>query len=311
MGAAMKIIMRVALLFLVSLFITKANAAANCFWVGGTGSFTAINISSWASSTGGVPGTCAATSSIPMNTGDIATFDSASGGGTVTVTIDLINLQRIVCGTFGGTLDWSANNKNVTLTASPSMGCSGSGTKTVNLGNGTWTLSDNSNNGTLWDASAGGGTLTLNANGSTIAYTGVGTGFLQFDGGGKTYNTVTFSANSSGGAINVFSNNTFATLNIGAPNSVFFPQGGTQTVTNAFNWVGTSTNQILIAPGSVNSGVATIVSASGSTIQWSGLHNIIFTGTQPTVTNSFNFGGNSATITPPAIGGGGGKIIGG
>lgn len=298
--------LRVAfLLFALLCVMREASAAAACFWVGGTASFSAVNTASWASATGGTPGTCAATSGIPMNTGDIANFDASSGGGTVTVTIDLLNLQRISAGAFGGTLDWSANNKNVSITSTPGIIFSGVGTKTVNLGNGTWTLSDNSNNGIPWDASAGGGTLTLNANGSTVIYTGVGTQFQSFDGGGKTYNIVTFSANSGGGAVSIIGANTYATLNIGAPNTIYLLTSGTQTVTNAYSWVGSSSAQILILPAGINSGLATIATASGSTIQWAGLHNITFTGTQPTVTNSFDFGRNSATITPPASGGGG------
>lgn len=297
------------LLFALLCGAREASAAASCFYVGAPGNYN--DATKWSSSSGGSGSTCAATTGIPKNTGDIGNIDASSGSGTVTIDVDLFNLQSLRAGGFTGTVSWVANSKSGSFTSSPGITCNGTGTKTLALGSGTFTFSDNSNNATPFDASNGGGVCTITAGTSTLVYSGVGTGFQVFEGGGNSFATVTFSANSGGGSVNINGNNTFATLNIGAPNTVYFPQSGTTTITNAYAWIGTSSNQINIAPNGINSAITTIVTATGSTIQWAGLHNITNTGTQPTVTNSFNFGRNSATITPPASGGGGGKIIGG
>lgn len=296
------------LLFALLCGAREASAAASCFWVGGTGSYN--DATHWSSSSGGSGSTCAATAGIPKNTGDIGTADASSGGGTLTVDIDLFNLQSLRFGGFTGTVTWVANSKSGSFTASPGITCNGAGTKTIALGSGTFTFSDNSNNATPFDASNGGGVCTITPGTSTLVYSGVGTQFQVFEGGGNSFGTVTFSANSGGGVVSINGSNTFATLNIGAPNNIYFPQSGTTTITNAFTWVGTQSAKISLAPNGLNSAVTTIVTASGSTIQWAGLHNIVNSGTQPTVTNSFDFGRNSATISSPSVGSGG-KIIGG
>lgn len=291
------------LLCVLPLIITQANAAASCFYVGAPGNYN--DATKWSSSSGGSGSTCAATAGIPKNTGDIGNIDASSGSGTVTVDVDLFNLQSLRTGGFTGAVSWVANSKSGSFTSSPGLTCNGTGTKTLALGSGTFTFSDNSNNATPFDASNGGGVCTITPGTSTLVYSGVGTQFQVFEGGGNSFGTVTFSANSGGGAVSINGNNTLATLNIGAPNNIYFPQSGTTAITNAFAWVGTQSAKINLAPNGVNSAVTTIVTASGSTIQWAGLHNIVNSGTQPTVTNSFDFGRNSATITPPATGGGG------
>src|SRR5687767_4143911 len=88
---------------------------ANRFWVGGTGTWNNTNTTNWSATSNGAGG-----ASIP-GTGDTATFDASSGGGTVTVdspnAANSVTVQSITCGAFTGTLDFSANNNNVTLSS--------------------------------------------------------------------------------------------------------------------------------------------------------------------------------------------------
>lgn len=267
---------------------------ASRFWVLGTASWTAINTTNWAASTGAAGG-----QTVP-GSADTVTFDGSSGGGTVTVNFGgTITVQSITCGAFTGTLDFSANNNSVTLSAAGGFSGSGAGTRTINLGNGTWTLSATS---ASWIMTTTTG-LTFNANSSTIAFSSVSTSLQRnFGGGGLTYNIVTFGNNGgSGGNINISLANTFATLNIIAPNYVTFPNGVTTTVTNAMSSAGSSGSEIGLACATAG-GTATISSANNHALSWYGIRDMAFTGGgTPTATSSFDLGHNSGiTITAPA-----------
>ncbi len=285
----------------------QGSTFANLYTSGGAvnGRWDTTNTNNWVTTSGGtnygqtVPGS-----------GDAVTLDGSSGGGVVTVNAT-ITVQSIVFGAFTGTLDFSANNNNVTLSAAGGFNGAGSGTRTLNLGNGTWTLSSTAA-GTAFNLSTV-TNLTFNANSSTINYTGAVNGGAQtFSGGGLSYNIVTFGAVGTGTRI-IGGVNTIATLNITAPNYVQFPGGVTTTITNAFNWAGSSSSQIAIETQSLNT-LATISVATGSpTMSWAAIREIAFTGGATfTATNSFNLGHNTGiTITPPSSAGGGGSVYGG
>src|SRR5690348_7391780 len=97
-----------ALAFLVCLPLT-ANAAT-CFWVGGTGNWN--DTTHWSSGTGGAGSTCAATGGFPGNVVDVATLDGLSGGGTVSLNVD-ISIDTLTISAHTGTFD--ATTHNVTL----------------------------------------------------------------------------------------------------------------------------------------------------------------------------------------------------
>ncbi len=285
-----------AFLFLLIAFPADA---ATCFWVGGTGTWNnSTDTANWKSSTGGGVA-CAATGGVPKNAGDIATFDGASGGGTVTNNVD-INIAQITMGAFTGTLDFATNNKNVTLTTAFSG--TGAGTRTLNLGNGLWTLS-NTASAVAWDMTTTTG-LTFNANSSTVALTGAlsGTTTKSFVGGGLTYSTVTM-AGAGGGVVSITGANTFGTLTV--TGALGISLGATQVVTT-LNLNGTSGNAVYLTSSSISTQrtltVTTLVAA------WAAFRSISGSGT---ATNSFDLGNNSGiTITAPVTGGGG-RIIGG
>jgi len=271
---------------------------ASRFWVGGTGTWDASDTTHWSATTGGGGG-----QSVP-GSADTVTFDGSSGGGTVTVNTT-VTVQSVTCGAFTGTLDFSANNNNVTLSASAGFNGSGSGTRTINLGNGTWTISGTGAAITPWNMSSTTG-LTFNANSSTISFTGTNASTRTISDGSLTYSTISIAANTGGGATVFSGSPTIATLNITAPNAVSFGGGTTTTITNAFNWTGSSSAQLDIRSSSAAT-AATVNVASGSpTMSWAGVHKMTFAGGATyTATNSFDLGANSGiTITAPNVDGG-------
>jgi hypothetical protein len=148
---------------------------ASRFWVGGTGTWDNSTTTHWAATTGGAGG-----QSVP-GSGDTVTFDGSSGGGTVTPNYDM-TVTSITMGAFTGTLDFSANNNNPTMTT---FSCSGSGTRTLNMGSGIWTITGN--NATIWNF----GTqtnLTQNVNTSTVKFTYSGSTGTRAIGAGSPVN---------------------------------------------------------------------------------------------------------------------------
>jgi hypothetical protein len=281
---------------------------ASRFWVGGTGTWDNSDTTHWAASSGGAGG-----QSVPAST-DTVTFDGSSGGGTVTVaaTINASNtVTSITCGAFTGTLDFATNNPSITcsLASSPAFSISGSGTRTINLGSGTFTLSGN--NGSAWDAATT-TNLTFSAGTSTIQLNNPANGNGQtFAGGGLTYGTLSIGAHTGGAGVSLTGNNTFATLTMTAPLAFTAANASTTTITNAFAWNGSSSAQLSISNTGSDS-KATFACAVGSVISWALLRGTAFTGTTVVATNSFDLKNNTgSTITAPSVGGAGARVIGG
>lgn len=137
-----------------------------------------------------------------------------------------------------GTLDCATNDPNITT---GSVSISGSATRRLDMGDGTWTC-QYIGNATHWNA----GTttlLTFNANGSTLVVGG-SSGTVGFAGGSLTYNNVTIATGT--GDCTITGSNSFATFTINAPKTVKFTAGTTQTV-SSFVATGTGVNPITIA----------------------------------------------------------------
>lgn len=266
---------------------------ASRFWVGGAGTWDSSTTTHWAAGTGGAGG-----QSVP-GTSDTVTFDGASGGGTVTVNTT-VTVQSLTCGAHTGTLDFSANNNDVTLSAGANaFNGSGTGTRTLNLGNGTWTLNGNSASWNLNTTT----NLTFNANSSNIVLSGNTTTSKTFTGGSVTYATVTLGPNISSGGYTLNGATTIATLIISAPSRVVFNSGNTTTITT-LTCNGSSSAQNSIN-GSSTAG-ATISVASGTpSISWTAINDMIFTGGATFLAaDSFNLRNNTGiTITPPLAAG--------
>lgn len=279
---------------------------ANRFWVGGTGTWDAADTTHWSATTGGAGG-----ASVP-GTGDAAVFDASSGGGTVTVNAT-ITIQSITMGAFTGTLDFSANNNNVTLSTATGLSVTGTGARTLNMGNGTWTFTIGSTATCINFTTVT--NLTFNANSSTIVLNGTATGQRTFETGGRTFNVVTYSDATGGaggvGGLLVSGGGTFATFNVSSPARIGLASGSILNITNAFTWTGTSFASAILLENATGT-AATISTATGTaTIAYGAIRGITFSGGATfTASNSFNLGGTSGiTITGPS--GGGQRVYGG
>lgn len=269
---------------------------ANRFRVGGTSNWDGTTGASanWSTTTGGGGGASG------PGTSDIAIFDALSGGGTVTVT-GTIAVQQITCGAFTGTLDFSANNNNVTLSStSTGLSLTGTGTRTVNLGNGTWTFSAAAGNPTIIDATNI-TNLTFNANSSVLLVTGgaaAGTVARNFTGGGLTYATLQIAASAS--YIAMTGTNTFATLTMTGQSTLGL--FANQTITT-LNLTGTSGNEVFFSSSAMNTQRTITVTTLNSA--FAAFRAIAFSGSGLSSSNSIDLGNNSgATITAPSSAGG-------
>lgn len=315
MGAAMNMLRYLIVALALLLGGTCADAASRfavctvtCTW---DGSSTAM----WSATTGGATG-----ASVP-GSADTVTLDAATcvGGVTCTITVNtnptIVSLTMGACSaaTAGCVLDFSANNNSITLTsATTPFSASGTGTRTLNMGNGTWTLSGSPTvSSTLWNILTT-TNLTFSAGTSTIAFTGTGAFPSSFTGGGLTYATIAVSANVNRGGFVINGANTFGTLTVAAPNYVSLQQTTTLTITNAFTFTGTAGNSINLS-SATSTGISTLSTAAASTLTWGAVRGITLTGGGSlTATNAFDAGGNTnVTITPPSASGSSGHIIGG
>lgn len=224
---------------------------ASRFWVGGTGTWDASTTTHWSATSGGAGG-----ASVP-GSADAATFDAASGGGTVTTNYDMTVISLIM-GAFTGTLDFSSSNPTITGTFSGT----GSGTRTLNLGSGTFTLSGTP--GVSWDFNVP-TNLTLNAGTSTIRLTDTSSSTLTFTGGSKTYYKLWFDRGTSTGTNVINATNTFNDIRDTGTvaHSLQFAAGSTQTVTT-FSVSGSSGSVISLI--SSNTAVYNLVKTGGGTI---------------------------------------------
>jgi hypothetical protein len=261
---------------------------ANRFWVGGTGTWDGSNTTNWSTTTGGAGG-----AAVP-GSADAAIFDGSSGGGTVTVAASIggtNTIQSLTAGAFTGTLDFSVNNPSITFNS----------TSTAVFEFGTTTNLDPTSDTT-----------------APIVFSANTTSERQFNGGGRTFGTLTIAANTSRGGVRIFSANTFSSITVAAGTGYLtFPASTTNTISGSAGLVlnGSSTNPMLVQSSS--SAAATISLSSGTSIPtWAAFMNITTTGSGAmTATDSFDLGRNTLdsgdTITAPSVGGGGARVIGG
>jgi hypothetical protein len=297
---------RKTVLALILALVAAPCSAATCFWVGGTGTLNGSNTTSWASGSGGSGGTCAAVGGIPLNAADQMQFDGSSGGGTVTVATD-ISIVAITSNAFTGTIDWTVNNNNMTL--SSSFTSNGTGTRTLKFGSGTLTLTG-LGGGTPWNVNAT--NMTFNAGTSTIVLQSTTATQRTFTGAALTYHNVTFDTNTTGGSIVIQGSNTFnGTLTLKGKDSIFPTSGTTQTITN-LAVSGTSSNPVLLQPTLSNS-IATLSVSGTVTATWASVFGITCTGAASwAFSNSLDSGQNTGcNVTPPIASGSAAGIIGG
>ena len=147
---------------------------ANRYWVGGTGSWTALNLLNWSTTSGGVGGATVPTAA------DTAIFDANSGGGTVTLAADttilVLNVAAYTAGTinFGGNIISVAGNAQivyngnvqVTMTGTPRVNLTyagGTGTRTITAGIGVTEA-----NAVSFNVVSGSDIVSMSGNGSRL-----------------------------------------------------------------------------------------------------------------------------------------------
>lgn len=227
---------------------------ANRFWILGTGNWDASTTTHWSDSSGGSGGF-----SVP-GVSDNAVFDASSGGGIVTMTISP-TINNLICGAFTGTLDANGNSPTISQFLP-----SGTGTRTIKLGAGIWTIT-----GSLWDFSTT-TNATLNASTSTIILTN---GIPTFKGGGLTYHNIYFH-NFSAPVCVLEGNNTFSDIKTD-PGSALNFKGGTTTTISSLTLNGLPTNAIILNVS--DSGQFTLSKSTGTiTVNYCFINDSIVTG---------------------------------
>lgn len=300
-----------AALFL-GLLIFEAEAAARFAVCTTTCTWDNSSTAMWSTSSGGATG-----ASAPTTTDDV-TFDAATcvGGTTCTTTVNAnlsvksLHFTTCTASTAGCILDFSANNNNITFTnGNTAFLLVGTGTRTLNMGNGSWTFNQN---GTQTAIDAGPNApsisgLTFNSNNSTII-----TNFSQTDNqivsvifNTLTWANITVNGNTHGATSNFVGTPTFSgNYTINGPNFLDYNTGGISTVNGNFTVSGTNTQLVLFHFAQWSVGGTT-------TANWVWLEgSVCFVAM--TFNNSFQ-GGNTTgcTINAPAGGGTTACILGG
>lgn len=285
-----------------------AVCTTTCTW---DGSSTAM----WSASTGGATG-----ASVP-GSGDTVTLDAATcaGGTTCAITVNTnFNITSLTLGactasTTGCVLDFSVNNNSPTVNGNTGINISGTGTRVLKLGSGTFNLTGtvtNTNSANIWTATTT-TNLTFTPGTSTLNFTGNSGGQRVMIGGALTYANVTLGANTSGGQFSITGANTFATLTVTGQQNVVFPVTTTNTMT-ALAVTGAAATPVSFGSAS-GAGITTISIASGTQNQaWAAFQRVTFTGGATfAASNSLDLGGNTGiTITAPNVTGGGGQVFG-
>lgn len=196
---------------------------------------------------------------------------------------------------------YAANNFAVNIDRFSSTG---SLSRTLSMGTGTWTVSandDTATNTSVWEVSSSGSTIAPST--STIALTGTGT--KTFKGGSKTYNNLTFSGTGSATNItNVTGANIFNTVtNSTQPQTITFESNASQSFTN-FNLSGTAGN--LISLSSNTALQATLYKASAwnvgtNSVDGGGNSGLSFTAGSNDYLRFTNINGTNTAPLPPAI----------
>lgn len=189
-------------------------------------------------------------------------YEIKGPGGTLSLGDDVNTLAIVVTqGTF------TANNHNVTLSGPPGLNATGTLTRGLTMGSGTWTFT-NLVAGAFWNIGTTTG-ITFSAGTSTIKLLAATppAGNRTFLGGGLTYNNFWWAETNGGGAVTVTGSNTFNDFLISKGNfarSLTFSAGATNTV-SSIEMDGES-DALLTVKSSSGGSAATISDSSGANL---------------------------------------------
>ena len=166
-----------------------------------------------------------------------------------------------------GIVDCLTHNVNMTFNNQGQLNASGALTKTLNMGNGTWTFNGGTTSATVWTVNNVGS--TLNCGTSTIVF-GSCTGTRTFAGGGFTYHTLQYITAGSTGQLVITGSNTFAAFSFNDTSNVrtlTLTHGTTTTITGQLNVYGNTTNAMTLNSDSVGNS-ATISATAGVAVNF-------------------------------------------
>jgi hypothetical protein len=242
---------------------------ADRYWVGGTGSWNATNLTSWSATSGGAGG-----ASIPTAVDNVY-FDANSGGGTVTIAVSTRTCLNLSFRGLSGTSDYTG-----TLAGTVALNISGG---LILSASATYTHSG------IVSFLATSGSNNITSNGRALASP------IIINGLGGTFNltdqlTTTAAITLTAGTVNINNgaNVTSSTFSSGVANVRTLNLGSsTWTLTNA----GNAWNMSAITNLTINAGTS----------------RIVFTNTSATL-NTFVGGGFTYYTVEYARGGGGGTL---
>lgn len=276
---------------------------ADRYWVGGTGTWDSSTTTHWATSSGGAGG-----ASAPVAGDNVIIDGHASGlnGGTITTdtSIAAVAFGALTTGAMVGTL--TINNHNTSFTT---WSNSGSGTRTINMGSGTMSLTGTAAFSTVLNFA----TLTnctFNEGTSTVSVTGVATSYRALNFGGETiYNISIAPASQSSGQLAFTANVTCHDFTV-TNTSWLEVSNAVVTVTNDSTITGSAAVPTTIT---LTSGTAPFVLATADTWTYVNLLGITRGGAGSLTCNNSFISPSTGTITVnnPSSGGGSQRIIGG
>ena len=203
-----------------------------------------------------------------------------SFGNTVQLQDDLTlptaRTLTVTTGTF------NANNFNVSTGLFVSTGTS---TRTLTMGSGTWTLSST---GTVWNAATT--NLTVNANTSTIVLSDTSATARTFSGAGKTYNNLTIGGATGTSTLTITGTNTFGTIasTKTVAHTITFPN----VTTTVSNWAITGTvGNVVTLTRTGGSGTFTLAKTDSGVI--SGIDYLSISNSTASPINTWYAGANS------------------
>jgi hypothetical protein len=209
------------------------------------------------------------------------TFNNTTAGWTQTTDLTS-NLLTLTAGTF------NANNYNVYANQ---VSISGTSTRTLTMGNGSWFLTSTANV-PHWNATTITG-LTFNKNNANIYVSAnSGSNTITFNGGTLTYNNLFFTNTTSNGSIIFTEGSTFYDINLSRTGNtnLIFPAGVTTTFNGANGILGLSgtSNTNLLSFNSSTPGTRAIINKTGNTaLSFVNIRDISFTPyTAPTTNGS-------------------------
>jgi hypothetical protein len=206
-------------------------------------------------------------------------FDGVGGTWALQDDLTISSIRRLR--STNGTFD--ANDKNITLGGY----ITSAGTKTLNMGSGTWTVTGNDAGltTTTWRADFAGTGLTVIPGTATINMTSADA--KTFAGASNTWPTL----NQGGaGALTITGANTFTNItNTVQPATITFPASTTTTV-SAFSVSGTSGNQITLNSSTPGTRATLSDASSVNSVSFCDIQDINATG--GAIWNSFTKNGN-------------------